>query len=101
MLWVITCINKPNIDAIRDAARPAHREYLKKQDGIILLSGPLQNHDGSSNTGILFIVNVKSHAEAQAFADGEAYAKAGMFSSITITRMRKGHFNPDVADLNE
>ena len=99
MLWVISCISKPNIDAIREAARPAHRDWLHHHEDIIFLTGPLQSDDGSANIGVMFIVNVKTRAEAQAFSDGEGFTKAGMFSSVTITRMRKGHFNPKVIDL--
>jgi hypothetical protein len=37
-------------------------------------------------------------AEAQAFVDGDPFTKAGMFTSVTITRMNKGQFNPAAAE---
>jgi hypothetical protein len=46
----------------------------------------------------LLIVNVASRAEAQAFVDGDPFTKAGMFKDVTITRMRKGQWNPAAAE---
>jgi uncharacterized protein YciI len=44
------------------------------------------------------IVNVGSRTEAQAFVDGDPFTKAGMFRNVTITRMRKGQWNPGAAE---
>ena len=48
--------------------------------------------------GSLFIVNVGSRAEAKMFSDGDPFTKKGVFKSITITRMRKGQWNPEAAE---
>ena len=54
--------------------------------------------DGKEFIGSLLIVNVGSRAEAQAFVDGDPFQKAGMFKSVTITRMRKGQWNPQAVE---
>jgi uncharacterized protein len=41
---------------------------------------------------------VNSRAEAKAFVDEDSFQKAGMFTSVTITRMRKGQWNPEAAE---
>ena len=98
MLWAIYCVGKPNTEAARAAILQPHRDYLQSRKGIIVMVGQLQDDDGNEPVGSLRIVNVKSRAEAQAFSDGDPLVQAGVFASITITRMRKGQLNPAVAD---
>ena len=54
--------------------------------------------DGQTFVGSLLIVNVGSRREAQAFVDGDPFTKAGLFRDVTITRMRKGQWNPEAAE---
>ena len=98
MLWSISCIDKPNTAAIRDAVLQPHRDYLKSQKGILVLAGATQNDEGTVAIGSLFVVNVNSRAEAKAFFDGDPFTQNGVFASITITRMRKGQWNPEAAE---
>ena len=106
MLWAISCIDKPNSAALRDEQQKAFQSYLKthlksqdgSQKGIIFFTARLLSDDGKENTGSLWIVNVNSRAEAKAFVDGASFTKAGLFSSITITRIRKGHLYPELGD---
>ena len=99
MLWVISNISKPKIEgeAIRPEVRRAHQDYIKSKSDIIFFAGPMQSDDGTEKVGSLWIINVNSRAEAKAFSDGEAYTQAGLFSSVTITRVRKSHFRPELA----
>lgn len=98
MLWSISCIDKPNTAAIRDSVLQPHRDYLKSQKGILVLAGATQNDEGTVAIGSLFVVNVSSRAEAKAFSDGDPFTQKGVFASITITRMRKGQWNPEAAE---
>ena len=98
MLWVISCVDKPNSAAQRAEHQKAHSAYLKIHDDIIFLTGPKLSDDGTTNIGSLFIINVNSREEAAAFSAGEDFTKAGVYSSVTITRMRKGHMHPERAD---
>jgi uncharacterized protein YciI len=63
-----------------------------------VLAGATQNDEGTEAIGSLFVVNVNSRAEARAFSDGDPFTKAGVFASVTITRMRKGQWNPAAAE---
>lgn len=98
MLWAISRVAAPSFAALRDKGLQAHLDYLKSQKNILVLSGGTVSDDGKDFTGSLLIVNVASRAEAQAFADGDPFAKAGMFSAVKITRMRKGQWNPEAAE---
>ena len=98
MLWAISCTDKPNAAAIREKILQPHRDYLQSQKGILVLAGATQTDDGKEAIGSLFVVNVGSRAEARAFSDGDPFTKAGVFAAITITRMRKGQWNPGAAE---
>jgi uncharacterized protein YciI len=98
MLWVISCTDKPNTAAIREQHLKAHREHLTNSKKILVLAGATQNDEGTEAIGSLFVVNVGSRAEAKAFSDGDAFTQNGVFSSVTITRMRKGQWNPEAAE---
>ena len=98
MLWAISCTDKPNTAAIREKVLLPHREYLQSQKKILVLAGATQNDDGTQAIGSLFVVNVGSRAEAKKFSDGDPFTQNGVFANITITRMRKGQWNPEAAE---
>jgi uncharacterized protein YciI len=98
MLWAIACEDNANTAAIRDKHLQPHREYLQSQKGILVLAGATQTDDGKGAIGSLFIVNADSRAKAKAFSDGDPFAKNGVFKKVTITRMRKGQWNPGAAE---
>lgn len=98
MLWTIFCNDKPNTAAIREEFLKPHREFLQSQKGILVLAGATQSDDGKEAIGSLFVVNVNSREEAKAFSDGDPFTQNGVFSGITITRMRKGQWNPEAAE---
>lgn len=97
MLWLISNTNKPGTEAERDALREEHRRYLRDQAHVLVLSGPMQSDDGSSNWGSIFLVRLGSAEEAQAFSAGEPFTRAGLYERTTITRIRKGNWNPEAA----
>lgn len=98
MLWAIVCVDKPNTAAIRDSVLQPHRDYLASRKNILVLSGATQSDDGTQAIGSLFILNVNSRAEAKQFSDGDPFTQKGVFASITISRMRKGQWNPGAAE---
>ena len=98
MLWAISRVAAPNFAANREKGLQPHLDYLQSQKGVLVLSGATVSDDGKEFIGSLLIVNVGSRAEAKAFVDGDPFTKAGMFKSATITRMRKGQWNPQAAE---
>jgi uncharacterized protein YciI len=100
MLYMLYGVDKPGEEgrAIRARAREAHFAYLDKHKDIIVLGGgTLADPPDDSRTGSVLIVNVKSRAEADEFAAGEPFRKAGLFARYTVTRMRRGQWNPAAA----
>jgi uncharacterized protein YciI len=100
MLWVIHCVAGPNAAAAREPVRHAHKVYLdqKLNEGALVLTGTALAHDGKTRTGSVYIVNLGSAAEARAFYEGEPFAKAGVYESVTITGVKKSRWNPEAAE---
>jgi uncharacterized protein YciI len=98
MLWAIHCVDNPNTAAIREEHLSTHRDYLKSRKNILVLSGATQNDEGTEATGSMFILHVNSRAEAQAFSDDDPFTRNNVFATVTITRMRKGNWNPETAE---
>ncbi len=98
MLWAISRVAAPNFAAMREKGLQPHIDYLHSQKKILVVSGATLTDDGKEFVGSLLIVNVGSRAEAKAFVDNDPFQKAGMFTSVTITRMRKGQWNPQAAE---
>lgn len=98
MLWAISRVAGPNFVVMREKGLQAHIDYLHNQKNILVVSGATLTDDGKEVTGSMLIVNVGSRAEARAFVDNDPFQKAGLFTNVTITRMRKGQWNPQAAE---
>ena len=98
MLWAISRVAAPNFAAMRGKGLQAHLDYLHSQKSVLVVSGATVTDDGKEFVGSLLIVNVGSRVEAKAFVDGDPFTKAGMFTGVTITRMRKEQWNPQAAE---
>lgn len=98
MLWSVSCTDKPHTAATREQQLQPHRAYLQSQKGILVLAGATQSDDGATAIGSLFVVNVNGRAEAKKFSDGDPFTQHGVFATISITRMRKGQWNPEAAE---
>ncbi len=88
MYFAIVCNDKPDSMDLRLANRPAHVDYLKAQGGRVRIGGPFTTEDGAAMTGSLIILEAADLAEAQAFAAGDPYNKAGLFASVEIRPWR-------------
>lgn len=97
MLYIIYQEDRPDGAAIRAAQREAHFAYLDRHKDILVLGGALLAEDGATRTGSVLIINVPDHAAAEAFSQNEPFRKAGLFSLVKISRMRRGQWNPDAA----
>lgn len=87
MRVALICTDNTNALQTRLDNRSAHLSYIEVT-GAVEMAGPFLNSDGKM-TGSLIILTVESLADAQAWADGDPYAKAGLFSSVTISEWKK------------
>jgi uncharacterized protein YciI len=67
--------------------REAHLAYVA-DTGVVEMAGPVLDDDGQM-CGSLIILDVDDMATAQAWADNDPYAKAGLFSDVTLQAWKK------------
>jgi uncharacterized protein YciI len=97
MLYIIYQEDRPDGAAVRAANREAHFAYLERHKDVMVLGGALLAEDGTTRTGSVFLINVPDRAAAEAFSRDEPFRKAGLFSIVKISRMRRGQWNPAAA----
>ena len=94
MLFIVLTTDKPNSAEVRAGNRPEHLDNLKSFGGQIVAGGATLTDDGEGMTGSFLLIDVADRAAAEAFASGDPFAKAGLFSKTEIRRWRKVIFNP-------
>jgi uncharacterized protein YciI len=97
MLYMLYGVDGPDGTARRATAREDHFTYLDRHKDILVLGGATLKDEDDARTGSLLIINVPNRAAADAFARDEPLRKAGVFASYTVSRMRRGQWNPAAA----
>jgi hypothetical protein len=92
MPYIIIARDKPDSLALRTATRAEHLAYLRRHLPRLLAAGALLDEDGSGGDGSVLIYDTEARAEAEAFAAGDPFARAGLFASVEIRRWRKAIF---------
>jgi uncharacterized protein YciI len=86
MRVALICKDKPDHLQTRLDNRAAHLAHIEAS-GVVEMAGPFLA-DGQM-TGSLVVLTVETLAQAQAWADADPYAKAGLFESVTISEWKK------------
>ena len=89
MLFVATCIDKPDSSALRLENRPQHLNYLKGLGAKLKAGGALLSPDRASVLGSMLILEGDDQAEIAAILAEDPYAKAGLFASIDVKPWRQ------------
>jgi len=88
MAFHFLCEDRQGAQEVRKANREAHLAYLADHADRIIAAGPLLDPDGGM-IGSVLILDFDTAAEAEAFAAGDPYARAGLFARTTITAWRQ------------
>jgi uncharacterized protein len=87
MRVALICQDKPGALQTRLDNRSAHLAHIEAS-GIVEMAGPFLDAEGKM-TGSLIVLSVETMAEAEAWAAADPYAKAGLFSSVSLTEWKK------------
>ncbi len=87
MFAAVICTDKPGGLETRMANREAHLAYIA-ETGVVIQAGPFLDADGKM-CGSLVILEVADMEAARAWADGDPYARAGLFSDVRIEEWKK------------
>ncbi|MGR3466375.1 MAG: YciI family protein [Shimia sp.] len=72
---------------LRMETRAAHLAYIE-ETGIVEQAGPLLDGAGEM-CGSLIVLNAKDLAAAENWAEGDPYARAGLFESVTLIEWKR------------
>ncbi|KVW98044.1 YciI family protein [Thiobacillus denitrificans] len=96
MLYAIVGQDVPDSLNLRLATRPAHvdRLHALQQAGRLLLAGPFPAIDGNDPgsagfSGSLIVAEFDTLANAQAWADADPYAAAGVYANVSVKPFKK------------
>ncbi len=86
-MFALICTDKPGAIETRKANRDAHLAYIA-ETGVVLQAGPFLDEEGTMS-GSLIILDAADRATAEAWAAGDPYARAGLFSDVRIEAWKK------------
>jgi len=87
MRFALVCLDKPNALQTRVENRAAHLAHIEAS-GVVEQAGPFIDAAGQM-CGSLVVLGVQTRAEAEAWAEADPYAKAGLFSSVMIQEWKR------------
>ncbi len=87
MRFALMTQDKPGALQTRMDNRDAHLAYIA-ETGVVEMAGPVLDDDGQM-CGSLIVLDVADLAAAQEWADNDPYAKAGLFSNVTLRAWKK------------
>ncbi|MCA3133281.1 MAG: YciI family protein [Rhodocyclaceae bacterium] len=93
MPYAIQTTDKPGSAALRASTRPAHLDYLKVHQHLLLAAGALIEDDGTGGSGGVLLVDTDDRAVAERFIAEDPFTLAGLFEKVTVTRWRKAFFD--------
>lgn len=97
MLYIINALDKPGMADTVAATLEAHQHYLHDSEKLLVLAGGMRDEAGKERLGSVYLINVPNRKAAEAWLAAEPFNKAGIFESVTVERMRKGHWHPENA----
>ncbi|CDN46298.1 Hypothetical protein NGAL_HAMBI2427_10640 [Neorhizobium galegae bv. orientalis] len=89
MFFLMRCLHHEGQDAVRDTHRPSHRAWVQsggEGHATVLIGSALVDESGSA-LGNFGILEAASLEEAQAFAQGDPFNRAGIVSAIELTQL--------------
>lgn len=91
MPYIIETWDKDGHAHVRQQHRPAHLVFLEENADLLLACGAKLADDGSDAGGGVYVVDLDTRAEAEAFIAADPFSKADLFGRVTITRWRKAY----------
>ena len=89
MLFIATCIDKPDSLATRMGRRPAHLAYLSSLGAKARAAGALLDPTGQNPIGSLLIFETIDEAEVRAILAADPYTQGGLFASVDLKPWRQ------------
>ena len=88
MLFVATCVDKPDSVDKRMENRPAHLAYLNGLGSRVKIGGALLASDHKTPVGSMIVFEADSEADVLALLAGDPYSSAGLFEGVSVLQWR-------------
>ena len=89
MLFIATCVDRPQSVEKRLENRPAHLAYLKDLGARVKIGGAMLANDLKTPIGSMLIFEGESEADIRSILANDPYALAGLFESVTVKPWRQ------------
>ena len=89
MLFVATCIDKPQGLPKRKENRPAHLDYLNGLGARVKIAGALLAPDQETPVGSMLIFEAESEEDIRALLAKDPYTLADLFERVEVTPWRQ------------
>ncbi len=89
MLFIATCVDKPNSVEKRLENRPAHLAWLTSLGARVKIGGAMLADDLKTPIGSMLIFEGESEADIRAILADDPYARAGLFDSVSLKPWRQ------------
>ena len=90
MLFVATCVDKPQSLNIRTENRPAHLSYLNGLGSRVKIAGALLAPDHQTPVGSMIIYEGENETDVLSLVDQDPFSLAGLFESVAVKPWRQG-----------
>ena len=90
MYWLMVCRHRPSAEILREQHRDAHRQHVATGGGglaRVLIGSALTADDGETPIGNFGVLEAPTRQAAQAFAESDPFARAGLVESIEIVAL--------------
>lgn len=91
MPYIVETWDRADTLDLRRQLRPEHLEYLERYSHLLLACGAKLTDEGSDAGGGLYVLDVETRDEAQAFIAADPFYKGGLFDRVAVTRWRKAY----------
>jgi uncharacterized protein YciI len=91
--YLIETFDRPGAGALRLAVRDEHLAYLDSRMKLLLACGAKLDDDWEAASGGIYLLDVATRTEAEAFIAADPFSKAGLFREVTICRWRKAYLD--------
>ncbi len=85
MLWVVHCLDAPDVLPLRHASRAEHSARLRS--GLVdpVLYGPLVQPDGSTPTGSLILLRAPDVATVESYVAEDPFRTKGIWRQVAVS----------------
>ena len=98
MYFAVFATDRDGMQAVREATRPKHREYLRNPAGHpvkVRLGGPTLDEASEQMNGTMLVVEADSIDAVRVFLLDDPYAKVGLYAAVEVRPWVWGLGNPD------